>query len=160
MVTTTSDEYAVSFGFTQEEVFKALDDMGLGGEKQGVKQWYDGFTFGAYTDIYNPWSIASFIRKGGKYAAYWSNTSGNGLVNSLIQKGNIEVKQITEELLKGRSFEASIDEQILFEFKVLDVDDDEASLEDTLANAHKQIREKKYEAELATILLDSDEIVR
>ena len=160
VVTTTSDEYAVSFGFTQEEVFKALDDMGLGGEKQGVKQWYDGFTFGAYTDIYNPWSIASFIRKGGKYAAYWSNTSGNGLVNSLIQKGNIEVKQITEELLKGRSFEASIDEQILFEFKVLDVDDDEASLEDTLANAHKQIREKKYEAELATILLDSDEIVR
>lgn len=37
VVTTTSDEYAVSFGFTQEEVFKALDDMGLGGEKQGVK---------------------------------------------------------------------------------------------------------------------------
>lgn len=132
----------------------------LAERNKGVKQWYDGFTFGAYTDIYNPWSIASFIRKGGKYAAYWSNTSGNGLVNSLIQKGNIEVKQITEELLKGRSFEASIDEQILFEFKVLDVDDDEASLEDTLANAHKQIREKKYEAELATILLDSDEIVR
>lgn len=114
VVTTTSNEYAVSFGFTEEEVFKALDDMGLGGEKQGVKQWYDGFTFGAYTDIYNPWSIASFIRKNGKYAAYWSNTSGNGLVNSLIRQGNTDIKQTMEELLKGRSFETTIDEQVIF----------------------------------------------
>ena len=114
VVTTTSNEYAVSFGFTEEEVFRALDDMGLGGEKQGVKQWYDGFTFGTYTDIYNPWSIASFIRKKGKYAAYWSNTSGNGLVNSLIRQGNTDIKQTMEELLKGRSFETTIDEQVIF----------------------------------------------
>lgn len=114
VVTTTSDNYATSFGFMQEEVFKALDDMGLGSEKQGVKQWYDGFTFGQYTDIYNPWSISSFIRNKGKYGTYWSNTSGNGLVNSLIQQGNTEIKQTMEELLKGRSFEARIDEQVVF----------------------------------------------
>ena len=114
VVTTTSDNYAASFGFTQDEVFKALDDMGLGDEKEGVKQWYDGFTFGKYTDIYNPWSIASFIRNKGKYAAYWSNTSSNGLINSLIRRGNAEVKQIMEELLEGKSFEAAIDEQVVF----------------------------------------------
>jgi len=114
VVTTTSNEYADSFGFTEEEVFRALDDMGLGDEKQGVKQWYDGFTFGKYTDIYNPWSITSFIKKEGKYAAYWSNTSGNGLVNSLIQQGSPDIKQTMEELLKGRSFETVIDEQIVF----------------------------------------------
>lgn len=114
VVTTTSDEYAASFGFTEDEVFKALDNMGLGSEKRGVKQWYDGFTFGHYTDIYNPWSITSFIRSRGKYAAYWANTSGNVLVNSLIQCGNAEIKQTMEELLEGRSFEAVIDEQIIF----------------------------------------------
>ena len=114
VVTTTSDDYATSFGFTEEEVFKALDDMELGSEKQGVKQWYDGFTFGRHTDIYNPWSIASFIRKNGKYAAYWANTSGNGLVNSLIQQGSTEIKQIMEDLLQGKSFVARIDEQIVF----------------------------------------------
>lgn len=114
VVTTTSDDYAVSFGFTEEEVFRALDDMGLGQEKQGVKKWYDGFTFGKYTDIYNPWSITSFIRNKGKYAAYWTNTSGNGLVNSLIRQGNADTKQTTETLIKGGSFKVMIDEQIVF----------------------------------------------
>lgn len=118
VVTTTSDQYASSFGFTEEEVFRALDDMGFGDKKQGVKQWYDGFTFGKCTDIYNPWSIASFIEEGGKYRTYWSNTSGNGLVNSLIRHGNTEIKQTMEELLKDKGFETVIDEQI--EFSELD----------------------------------------
>jgi len=115
VVTTTSDEYAASFGFTEGEVFKALDDAGLGSEKQKVKRWYDGFTFGKYTDIYNPWSIVSFIRKKGKYDTYWSNTSGNALVNSLIQTGVSDIKQTMEALLQGQSFEAEIDERIVFD---------------------------------------------
>ncbi len=114
VITTTSDEYALSFGFSEEEVFASLEAAGLGSEKERVKKWYDGFTFGTHTDIYNPWSIASFIRKKGKYDTYWSNTSGNGLVNSLIQSGSPDIKQTMEELLKGNSFEAAIDEQIIF----------------------------------------------
>ena len=114
VVTTTSDEYASCFGFSEEEVFAALDDKGLGNEKQGVKKWYDGFTFGKHRDIYNPWSILSFINANGCYSAYWSNTSGNGLVNSLIQKGNASIKQTMEDLLRGKGFEAKIDEQIVF----------------------------------------------
>ena len=114
VVTTTSKEYASCFGFTEEEVFQALDETGLGSEKQHVKKWYDGFTFGKISDIYNPWSIATFIKKNGQYGTYWSNTSGNGLVNSLIQKGSSKIKQTMEELLQGKSFEADIDEQIVF----------------------------------------------
>lgn len=114
VITTTSGRYATSFGFTEEEVFKALDDTGLGEEKQRVKKWYDGFTFGMHTDIYNPWSITSFIESGGEYSAYWANTSSNGLVNSLIQSGTQGIKQTMEELLKGNSFEAELDEQIIF----------------------------------------------
>ncbi len=115
VITTTSHEYAASFGFTEEEVFTALEDAGLSDQKEKVKKWYDGFTFGAYTDIYNPWSIASFIKKKGKYDTYWSNTSGNGLVNQLIQKGNPDIKQTMEDLLQGKSFEAEIDEKIVFD---------------------------------------------
>lgn len=114
VVTATSDKYATCFGFLEEEVFAALDGKGLGSEKQGVKKWYDGFVFGTHADIYNPWSIISFIENNAKYEAYWSNTSGNGLVNSLIQKGNMNIKQTMEELLRGRSFETRIDEQIVF----------------------------------------------
>ncbi len=115
VITTTSDKYTTAFGFTEEEVFTALDDAGLGEQKEKVKKWYDGFIFGTSTDIYNPWSIVSFINKKGKYDTYWSNTSGNGLVNQLIQKGNSDIKQIMEDLLQNKSFEAEIDEKIVFD---------------------------------------------
>ena len=114
VVTTTSDKYATSFGFTEEEVFRALDEAGLSECKEGVKKWYDGFIFGKHTDIYNPWSIISFIGKGGEYAAYWANTSSNDLVSTLIQTGDADVKKTVEDLLAGKSFSAPIDEQIVF----------------------------------------------
>ncbi len=114
VITTTSSQYATAFGFTEKEVFKALDDTGLGEEKQGVKAWYDGFTFGSYSDIYNPWSIASFIYRGGEYDTYWADTSGNGLVNSLIRQGNVAVKSAMEDLLAGRTLTTELNEQIVF----------------------------------------------
>lgn len=64
VVTATSNEYAVSFGFTEEEVFAALDECRMETEKNKVKQWYDGFIFGEYSDIYNPWSILNFLDTG------------------------------------------------------------------------------------------------
>ena len=60
VVTTTSNQYETAFGFTEEEVFNALDEQGLSEKKQEVKSWYDGFTFGDSRDIYNPWSIINF----------------------------------------------------------------------------------------------------
>lgn len=60
IVTTTSDIYTDCFGFTEDEVFSALDVYGLGHKKQEVKRWYDGFAFGSKKDIYNPWSILNY----------------------------------------------------------------------------------------------------
>ena len=114
VVTTTSDKYETAFGFTEEEVFSSLDDVGLGEEKQEVKRWYDGFTFGGHADIYNPWSIVSFIGKK-EYDTYWANTSGNGLVNSLVRTGLPNIKQTMESLLQGGSFETEMDEKIVFD---------------------------------------------
>lgn len=114
IVTTTSQKYATAFGFTETEVFQALENAGLGKEKWNVRKWYDGFVFGNVSDIYNPWSIVSFISKNGRYDTYWSNTSGNGLINSLIQKGNSVTKQMVEELLQEKSIRVQIDEQIVF----------------------------------------------
>ena len=72
VVTTTSDEYATSFGFTEEEVFGTLEEYGLAEEKEKIKYWYDGFVFGEHRDIYNPWSILNFLDTG-KYSTYWAN---------------------------------------------------------------------------------------
>ena len=114
VVTTTSDKYAEDFGFTEKEVFRAVDEQGYGEEiKEKVKFWYDGFTFGKHTDIYNPWSITYFLDVG-KFNTYWANTSGNGLVGHLISSGIPEIKMEFEKLLKGEYIEAAIDEQIVF----------------------------------------------
>ena len=113
VVTTTSDKYATAFGFTEEEVFAALDANGLGEEKEKVKKWYDGFVFGRYRDIYNPWSILNYLDKG-KYVTYWANTSANSLVGKLIQEGSKRVKTSFEALLRGETLSCPIDEQIVY----------------------------------------------
>lgn len=115
VITTTSEKYAAYFGFTEQEVFQALDNMGLSEEKQGVKDWYDGFTFGSVRDIYNPWSITNFISRKGEYDTYWADSSGNGLINSLIRRGSADIKKKTELLMQGGSFEVELDEQVVFD---------------------------------------------
>lgn len=114
VVTTLSDKYSTSFGFTEKEVFQVLDELNLSEHKAGVRKWYDGFIFGGCADIYNPWSIIEFISKKGEYAPYWANTSSNSLVSTLIQTGDADAKKTVEDLMKGKSFTAPIDEQIVF----------------------------------------------
>ncbi len=113
VVTTTSDEYADSFGFTEKEVFAALDEFGMSDQKQKVKKWYDGFTFGDQTDIYNPWSILNYLDTG-KATAYWANSSSNSLAGKLIREGNKETKQNLERLLRGETLRVEIDEQVVY----------------------------------------------
>ena len=114
VVTTTSEKYEDCFGFTEEEVFAALDEYGLSDRKGEVKRWYDGFTFGRKTDIYNPWSISNYLDKR-QFAPYWANSSSNSLAGRLIQEGSAWVKQAFEDLMRGNCLETEIvDEQIVY----------------------------------------------
>ena len=113
VVTITSEKYTDCFGFTENEVFAALEQFGLFYEKDNVKHWYDGFTFGDKTDVYNPWSIINYLDKR-KFQTYWANTSSNSLVGKLIREGSPDVKKTMEDLLVGRSTISEIDEQIVF----------------------------------------------
>ncbi len=114
VVTTTSDEYATSFGFTQEEVISALDECGYSDMQEQVRAWYDGFVFGQHRDIYNPWSILNFLDTG-KIGTYWANTSSNSLIGKLLKEGSSSIKTSFEQLLKGKSIQCPIDEQIVYE---------------------------------------------
>ncbi len=113
VITTTSEKYATSFGFTEEEVFAALDEYGMSEEKERVKLWYDGFIFGSHRDIYNPWSILNFLDER-EYAKYWANTSSNSLVGKLLREGSRDIKEKFELLLRGKPLLAQIDEQIVY----------------------------------------------
>lgn len=114
VVTSTSEMYVDCFGFTEEEVFAALDEYGMHDKRAEVKKWYDGFTFGKCRDIYNPWSIINYL-KTGRLSTYWANTSSNGLVDKLIREGGAEIKISMEKLLKGEHLNKEIDEQIIFD---------------------------------------------
>ena len=114
VITTTSEKYATSFGFTESEVFTALDEAGMSDQCDVVKKWYDGFVFGGKKDIYNPWSITNFLDKR-KIDIYWANTSSNSLIGHLIQRGNSAIKEGMEDLLSGKELVTEIDEQIVFD---------------------------------------------
>ena len=95
VVTTTSEKYADSFGFTQEEVSDALHEFGI-------------------SDMENPWSIINFLDKR-SLRTYWANTSSNSLVGKLIRRASKDVKIIMEGLLTGDILRTKLDEQIVFE---------------------------------------------
>ena len=114
VVTTISDKYATCFGFTEEEVFQALEECGMPEEKEEVKKWYDGFIFGKSADIYNPWSILNFLGKK-RYEPYWVNTSSNRLVSELVQKSSPIVKQLFYDLLEEKHIFSPIEEQLVYQ---------------------------------------------
>lgn len=98
VVTTTSNEYATSFGFTRQEVAAALEEFGLSEEEEKVQLWYDGFSFGKVSRIYNPWSILNYLDKK-IFNVYWANTSANTLISNLLKGANPDIKSEFEELL-------------------------------------------------------------
>lgn len=112
VITTTSRKYETAFGFTEEEVFAALKEYDLTDERQNVKDWYDGFTFGNRTDIYNPWSIANFLDKR-QLSTYWADTSSNGLIGSLVA-GNAAIQTAMEDLMAGGTVETPMHEDVVF----------------------------------------------
>ena len=140
VVTTTSNLYADCFGFTEEEVFAALDEYGMGDKKDEVKQWYDGFTFGEHRDIYNPWSITNYLDEHRLYP-YWASTSSNGLVSRLIRTASADVKEKMEDLLKGKTITVNFDEQIVY--NQLD-DNEEAIWSLLLASGYLKVQNIDY----------------
>ena len=113
VITATTGKYGDAFGFTQKEISAALEEYGLTEEKEEVKCWYDGFTFGDVSNIYNPWSIINYLDKR-EYRPYWANTSSNGLIGKLIREGDPGIKMAMEDLLHGKAFSTGLDEQIVF----------------------------------------------
>ena len=123
VVTTTSEEYAECFGFTQKEVEASLREYGLEENMDMIRKWYDGFTFGNRRELYNPWSILNYLDTK-KAEPYWANTSSNSLISKLIREGSKEIKISFEKLLKGEKIVAEIDEQIVFS----QLDEDERAI--------------------------------
>ena len=68
--------YSNFFGFTYSEVYEMLEYYNMTDKEKELKEWYDGYIFGN-EEIYNPWSVISYIAKGCIPQAYWVNTGKN-----------------------------------------------------------------------------------
>ena len=99
-------EYSDFFGFTQEEVKKALEDFKIEYELPDVKSWYDGYKFGN-SEVHNPWSILNFLQHK-ELEAYWVKTSSNFLIKEALKNVNLDVKESLENLFNGENVEEVI----------------------------------------------------
>ncbi len=102
-----------SFGFTQEETDQMLTDYSFGGQKDEVKNWYNGYLFGDQT-VYNPWSVLSFVNKGGVLAPYWVNTGSDVLLRHLLADGPSQIRMGVESLIQGEPIRSVINDKLAF----------------------------------------------
>jgi len=106
--------YNQYFGFTQPEVDEMLSYYGLMNLQKEVKNWYNGYYFGNL-EIYNPWSILSFVKNEGEFKPYWLSTSANALVHSLIRDSDKTVKKGVEDVLNHIPVYSPVNENISFD---------------------------------------------
>ena len=115
----TAEDYAVYFGFTPDEVEAMLRFYDLEMNLKTVQRWYDGYQFGS-TEVYNPWSVINYVQscrtnKDAFARPYWSNTSSNSIVRTLVEKADLSVKQEIEALIEGKTITKPIHEDITYE---------------------------------------------
>lgn len=113
-----SKAYSRCFGFTEAEVREMLDYYGQADRFEEAQAWYDGYCFGD-TEIYNPWSILNYaksVQSGNQIATkpYWSNTSGNDIVKSLVKDADDITRGELETLMDGGTIEKPVHEEITY----------------------------------------------
>ena len=101
-----NDFYSDFFGFTQDEVKKALKDFNIEYELPDVKAWYNGYKFGN-SDVYNPWSILKFLQFK-KLIPYWIDTSDNYLINKISKNATSDTMEALQALFSSESVEENI----------------------------------------------------
>lgn len=105
----TDPRFDEQFGFTEAEVKQMLADYQLEDHLQEIKEWYDGYRFGA-AEVYCPWDVINYVdllRYDAKARpqAYWINTSGNALVKIFIDKADKSTRAELERLVNGEAIE-------------------------------------------------------
>ena len=111
--------YPECFGFTEPEVKEMTEYFGFADKYPELKEWYDGYCFGEDTEIYNPWSILSYLRtaEGSRKALprpYWSNTSSNDIIREMVQDADAKTRKELEILMNGGTIEKPVHEEITY----------------------------------------------
>ena len=118
--TITSSRLNEYFGFIQSDVDKLLRDAGAEDKAAAIKEWYDGYHFGAF-DVYCPWDVMNYLRDwqynpSAKPVSYWKNTSDNAIIRSFIDFSGTNITKKLETLLAGGYILQRIDENLTYDY--------------------------------------------
>lgn len=107
------------FGFTDSEVEELLAAYNLDSHFTEIKEWYDGYHFGN-ADVYCPWDVINYVDllrfdPTAKPQDFWSNSSGNALVRSFIDKADVQTKDEIERLIAGEYIEKEISQELTYD---------------------------------------------
>ena len=108
----TDARFDEQFGFTEKEVKELLAYYHQEDRFEETRKWYDGYRFGN-AEIYCPWDVINHVDRinadpEARPEAYWSNTSGNGLVKRFIDKATRTTRTEIERLIAGECLEKEL----------------------------------------------------
>ena len=101
----TGDDYAETFGFSEEEVARLLQDAGLEDRADEMRKWYLGYSIGG-VKLYTPWDVVCHVsnlqsNRDAKPRNYWTDTSGNDAVRRLLDLNDPTVEYEYSKLING-----------------------------------------------------------
>jgi hypothetical protein len=144
-----SEEFSLSFGFSQKEIDYLIDKLDLNDAsidvRQVIKEWYNGYITpvneSTNIQVYTPWAVVRYLHAAvnGKFKAesYWSKTATDSLLRELL-------KSLIDKNIEDKLFHLSKGEEISFKF------DKEASL-----LKYDSLKPIKNEAAISYLLLHS-----
>ena len=105
MITTTSDQYADCFGFTEEEVAKLCEEYGMDFEE--ARAWYNGYHLLTHNKnknkiyaMYSPKSVVEAMMRH-KFGTYWNQTETYEALKMYIQMNMDGLKDAIIKMLAG-----------------------------------------------------------
>lgn len=98
----TSSDSDERFGFTEHEVMEILRYYGRPEMLPEVKSWYDGYRFGN-AEVYNPFSVMSYIRRGFKPDRYWSNSGSDVPLRWMLERADGTDMNSVAKIISGGS---------------------------------------------------------
>ena len=107
-----SKKFDERYGFTEDEVKKLCKEYDHPEKFEEAKEWYDGYRFGD-AEIYNPWSVLRYISENFIPATYWSGTSGNDIINTLLDSADDGVYSDLRDLGNGGTMRISLDSSVI-----------------------------------------------
>ena len=110
--TLLDETFVTSYGFRAQEVEELLDQVPTVTNREEIRRWYNGYTFGGET-LYNPWSIMSCLARKGKLDHYWLDSGGSTLVDLAFVSDDIQ--KDLQTLTAGKSIVSTIVKQVSFE---------------------------------------------